>query len=44
MGEAGIGRNVRYFQRHGFQVVVEEVEPKSQIRFWTMRRDPGARV
>jgi ribosomal protein S18 acetylase RimI-like enzyme len=34
--------NVGYFQRHGFQVALENVEPESGIRFWSMWREPGA--
>jgi ribosomal protein S18 acetylase RimI-like enzyme len=33
-------RNVPFYQRHGFKVVTEGVEPRSGIRFWTFRRDP----
>jgi ribosomal protein S18 acetylase RimI-like enzyme len=31
-------RNVPFYQRHGFEVLTEGVEPTSGIRFWTMRR------
>lgn len=31
-------RNVPFYQRHGFEVLTEGVEPASGIRFWTMRR------
>ncbi len=33
-------RNVPFYQRHGFEVVTEGVEPTSGVRFWTMRRPP----
>jgi hypothetical protein len=33
-------RNVPFYQRHGFEVVTEGVEPTSGIRFWTCRRMP----
>jgi GNAT superfamily N-acetyltransferase len=33
-------KNPPFYQRHGFVVATEGVEPKSGIRFWTMRRDP----
>lgn len=32
-------RNVSFYEHHGFQVVVEDVEPSSGLRFWTFRRD-----
>jgi ribosomal protein S18 acetylase RimI-like enzyme len=32
--------NVPFYQKHGFEVVVEDVEPISGVRFWTFRRDP----
>src|SRR5262245_28611167 len=35
-------QNVGYFQRHGFQVAMENVEPESGIRLWRMWREPGA--
>jgi GNAT superfamily N-acetyltransferase len=33
-------RNVPFYQKHGFAVVTEGVEPYSGVRFWTCRRDP----
>jgi GNAT superfamily N-acetyltransferase len=33
-------RNVPFYQRHGFRVLVEEVEPVSGLRYWTFRREP----
>ena len=33
-------RNLPFYRRHGFEVVVEDVIPKGGPRFWTMRRDP----
>lgn len=35
-------KNPPFYRRHGFVVATEGVEPKSGIRFWTMRRDPQA--
>jgi ribosomal protein S18 acetylase RimI-like enzyme len=32
--------NVPLYTGLGFNVLVEEVEPKSGVRFWTFRRDP----
>ena len=32
--------NVSFYRKHGFEVIVEEVEPRSRLRFWTFRRDP----
>ena len=32
--------NVPFYLRHGFEIVVEDVEPRSDIRFWTFRREP----
>jgi GNAT superfamily N-acetyltransferase len=34
-------RNVLFYERHGFRVVVEVDEPTSGIRFWTMLREPA---
>jgi GNAT superfamily N-acetyltransferase len=34
-------RNVPFYERHGFRVVVEVDEPTSGIRFWTMLREPA---
>ncbi len=34
--------NVPFYRKHGFQTIVEDVEPKSGLRFWTFRRDPQA--
>lgn len=31
-------RNLSFYRRHGFEVIVEDVEPTSSLRFWTMRR------
>jgi ribosomal protein S18 acetylase RimI-like enzyme len=33
-------RTVPFYQRHGFQIAIADVEPQSQIPFWTMRKDP----
>ena len=33
-------RNLPFYRRHGFEVVVEDEIPKGGPRFWTMRRDP----
>ena len=33
-------RNVPFYQRHGFDVVVEDDLPKGGPRFWTMKREP----
>jgi ribosomal protein S18 acetylase RimI-like enzyme len=33
-------RNVRFYRRHGFEVVVEDDMPKGGPHFWTMRREP----
>ena len=32
--------NVPFYLKHGFEIVVEDVEPRSGIRFWTFRREP----
>lgn len=32
--------NVRFYRRHGFEVVVEETVPRGGLVFWGMRRDP----
>jgi ribosomal protein S18 acetylase RimI-like enzyme len=36
-------KNVTFYQRLGFRVLREEVEPESGLRIWTFRRD-GART
>ena len=33
-------RNVRFYRRHGFEVVVEDDLPRGGPRFWTMKRKP----
>src|SRR3989304_4413982 len=33
-------RNVPFYQKHGFQVVVDEVIPGGGLRLWTMKRQP----
>jgi ribosomal protein S18 acetylase RimI-like enzyme len=33
-------KNVPLYQHLGFDVLLEEVEPESGVRFWTFRRDP----
>ena len=33
-------KNAPFYQRHGFEVLVDDVEPSSGLRFWTFRRDP----
>ncbi len=35
-----VARNVTFYQRNGYRVLTEAVEPTSHIRFWTCRRDP----
>lgn len=35
-------RNVPLYQKHGFRVVIEEVEPHSGLRGWAFLRDPRA--
>ena len=35
-------RNVVFYQRHGFEILVEGVEPASGLRYWTFRRQPLA--
>jgi GNAT superfamily N-acetyltransferase len=32
--------NVPFYRKHGFEVVVEDIEPSSGVRFWTFRRVP----
>ncbi|HEX5440936.1 MAG TPA: GNAT family N-acetyltransferase [Ktedonobacterales bacterium] len=32
--------NVPFYRKHGFEVVVEDIEPNSAVRFWTFRRPP----
>ncbi|MGB2696023.1 MAG: GNAT family N-acetyltransferase [Dehalococcoidia bacterium] len=33
-------RNLTFYRRHGFEVVVDEHLPNSGPRFWTMKREP----
>lgn len=33
-------KNLSFYQHHGFQVGAAEIEPHSQLRFWTMSRSP----
>jgi GNAT superfamily N-acetyltransferase len=33
-------RNVTFYRKHGFEVVVEDDTPDGGLHFWTMRRDP----
>jgi ribosomal protein S18 acetylase RimI-like enzyme len=33
-------RNLPFYQKHGFEVVVDEHLPKGGPRFWTMKREP----
>jgi GNAT superfamily N-acetyltransferase len=35
-------KTLSFYQRHAFQVAATGIEPLSQLRFWTMRRDPRA--
>ncbi len=32
--------NVPFYNKHGFEVVVEEDVPKGGPHFWTMKREP----
>ena len=34
-------RNVPLYQKHGFKIVIEEVEPNSGVRGWGFLREPG---
>ena len=36
-------RNVPFYQRHGFRILIEDVEPVSGLRYWTFRREPTRR-
>lgn len=33
-------RNVTFYKKHGFDVVVEDTTADGALRFWTMRREP----
>ena len=33
-------RNIQFYQKQGFAVINEGVEPQSGIKFWTFRREP----
>ena len=33
-------KNLSFYHHYGFQVVGSDIEPHSQLRFWTMRRSP----
>jgi hypothetical protein len=34
-------RNVPFYQKYGFEVVVDELVPKGGPRLWTMKRQPA---
>ena len=34
-------RNVPFYRKRGFEIVVEDIEPVSNIKFWTFKRQPG---
>jgi len=36
-------KNVPFYQKHGFKIITESIEPQSGIRFWTFRHDPRGR-
>jgi GNAT superfamily N-acetyltransferase len=38
--ETGQPKAISFYRKHGFEVVVQDVEPKSGLRFWTFRREP----
>ncbi len=33
--------NVRFYTGNGFQLLVEGVEPKSGLHYWTFKREPA---
>ena len=33
--------NVQFYRKNGFEVVAEGVEPASNLRFWTFKREPS---
>src|SRR5262249_11214900 len=37
-------RNVEFYERHGFKILVHGVEPVSQLPYWTFRRDTAKSV
>ena len=38
--ETGQPENVLFYQKTGFKVVIEGIEPTSGLRFWTLKREP----
>lgn len=40
--ETFVEGNLAFYTRHGFRMLVAEVEPKSSMPFWTMKRTPSA--
>lgn len=34
-------KNVAFYQKQGFDVIVDTVDPTSGLRLWTFRREPG---
>ena len=38
--ETGVARNLRFYERHGFQVVAEGVLSHGGPRLWAMLREP----
>jgi ribosomal protein S18 acetylase RimI-like enzyme len=39
--ETALGDNKPFYEKHGFVVVRQGIEPASGIQYWTFRRDPG---
>ena len=35
--------NVSFYRKHGFEVLVEGIEPSSGLRYWTFKREPVRR-
>lgn len=42
--ETSKARNVPFYRRHGFEVLVEAAMPEAGFAYWTMRRDPRGDV
>lgn len=38
--DTGQPRNVRFYERQGFKILEQGVEPVSKLPYWTFRRDP----
>ena len=36
--------NIPFYRKHGFEIVIEEIEPVSGLKFWAFQRVPARRA